>query len=273
MAYTLGKQLAQSRAKHNLSVEDIAHRTRIPGSIVKYLENDDYSHFPNLVYAKSFLKMYSHYLDVDASEFLEELREASTARKASPFLQAQVTRAELEELSKNRINLDFIPWSKILSVLFFVGVSIPAAMFIAKLYKENKDKINESLSGKDKKVIEGAPVPGESNPAEIKPTDPAVTGDGDESTDNADEPDISSELVAVPKAVPIEESTPGESTDEESDTGSTPATTADGTSPVPDAEEGETPDTDSTTSTTGDEPPSTVNEDGSPVASTPIVED
>lgn len=200
MAYTLGKQMAQERAKQNLSVEDVAHRTRIPGSIVKYLENDDYSHFPNLVYAKSFLKMYSKYLDVDASEFLAELNEASTARTDTPFLQAQATRDELAALSRNRMNLDFIPWQKIISILFFIGVSVPAGFFIAKLYKENKAKIEEAISnGKAAVAAAGAD--------EIAPQTPKNADASDIEATPA--PDLNpSTLYSLPSTNPPADETP-----------------------------------------------------------------
>lgn len=192
MAYTLGKQLAQARSQQHLSVEDVAHRTRIPASIVGYLENDDYSHFPNLVYAKGFLKMYSRYLEVDASEFLEELSEISTPQQESPFLQAQATREELSLLSKRQVNLDFIPWQKILSILFFVGVSIPAAMFIAKLYKDNMPKLKEAAAPP---AVE---VPAPLNDPAIPAAEPAP-----------EVPALSLEPVAegtdeIPKATPVE---------------------------------------------------------------------
>jgi cytoskeletal protein RodZ len=193
MAYTLGKQLAQARSQQHLSVEDVAHRTRIPCSILRYLENDDYSHFPNLVYAKSFLKKYSSYLEVDSTEFMQELREASTAQRDSPYLQAQLTREEFAELSKSRLNLDFIPWQKILSALFFIAISVPTSLFIAKLYKENVIKLEQEKTAKEdaakKELIESkTPAPTEVAPAIPEPNlDPSESG-------------VASD---IPKAVPV----------------------------------------------------------------------
>ena len=196
MAYTLGKQLAQARSQQHLSVEDVAHRTRIPCSILRYLENDDYSHFPNLVYAKSFLKKYSGYLEVDSTEFMQELRDASTAQRDSPYLQAQLTREEFAELSKSRLNLDFIPWQKILSILFFIGISVPTSLFIAKLYKENVIKVEKERTAKEEAAKKELIEPRTPDPIEITPAIPEPNLDPKGSA----EPE---EVVDIPKALPV----------------------------------------------------------------------
>ena len=64
MSLSIGKQLKESRMKQGMTTEDIAHETRIPESSLRFLEADDYSHFPNPTYARSFLSIYSEYLEV-----------------------------------------------------------------------------------------------------------------------------------------------------------------------------------------------------------------
>ncbi len=181
MANTVGKQLAQAREQQELSVEDVAHRTRIPANIVRYLENDDYSHFPNLVYAKSFLKMYSRYLEVDASEFLNELGEAAGARGETTYLQGQMTREEIKEFGRGwDFSWDWFPWKTILSVLFFLSVGTAAAWFIYDLYQQNVEK-NTNLP-------ENTPVA----PA-VPPTtpDPELVGEPSEGTEPSEVTDPS----------------------------------------------------------------------------------
>lgn len=69
---SIGKQLMAARTARGLSVEDVAFKTHIPAARVSELENDDFSNFANLTYAKGFLKIYSNYLDIDLSEYLEQ---------------------------------------------------------------------------------------------------------------------------------------------------------------------------------------------------------
>lgn len=69
---SIGKQLNKAREDKGLSIEDVAFRTHIPAARLLELENDDFSNFANLTYAKGFLKLYSRFLEVDLSEYLAE---------------------------------------------------------------------------------------------------------------------------------------------------------------------------------------------------------
>ncbi len=72
MAKSIGKQLHEARTSRGLTVEDVQHKTRIPRGRLEEMENDDYSNFGNLTYAKSFLSLYSKFLRVDISPYLAE---------------------------------------------------------------------------------------------------------------------------------------------------------------------------------------------------------
>ena len=69
---SVGHQLMQARQARGLSIEDVAFHTRIPHPRLRDLENDDLSNFANLTYAKGFLKLYSRYLHLDLSDYLDE---------------------------------------------------------------------------------------------------------------------------------------------------------------------------------------------------------
>lgn len=68
---TIGNRLRTARESRDLSIEDASHRTRIQAIYIHGLENDDYSNFPSTTYAKSFLTLYSRFLEVDADDALE----------------------------------------------------------------------------------------------------------------------------------------------------------------------------------------------------------
>lgn len=69
---SVGHQLMQARKARGLTIEDVAFETRIPHSLLRDMENDDLSNFANLTYAKGFLKLYSRFLHLDLSEYLDE---------------------------------------------------------------------------------------------------------------------------------------------------------------------------------------------------------
>jgi cytoskeletal protein RodZ len=77
--YSVGHQLMKARQARGLSIEDVAFETRIPHQRLRELENDDLSNFANLTYAKGFLKLYSRFLDLDLSDYLDEFDTSAIA--------------------------------------------------------------------------------------------------------------------------------------------------------------------------------------------------
>jgi cytoskeletal protein RodZ len=69
MVESVGKRLNRARLERHISVEEAAHATKMRAERVLDLENDDYTNFPSLAYAKGFLVIYAKYLGVDVSDF------------------------------------------------------------------------------------------------------------------------------------------------------------------------------------------------------------
>jgi cytoskeletal protein RodZ len=76
---TIGQQLARARADRDLSIEDVAFHTHIPAGQLRDMENDDLSRFANLTYARGFLKLYSTFLEIDISDYLEHFSSTEMA--------------------------------------------------------------------------------------------------------------------------------------------------------------------------------------------------
>jgi cytoskeletal protein RodZ len=73
MVETVGRRLHEARVQRALSVEEVAHATKLRPDKIIALENDDYGRFPSNAYAKGFLQIYGRYLGVDVSEFANTL--------------------------------------------------------------------------------------------------------------------------------------------------------------------------------------------------------
>lgn len=73
MQRTIGQNLRAARESAGLTLLDVAHHTRIPANRLQQLEDDNLAAFGSMAYARSFLKSYSRFLNVDASGALEEL--------------------------------------------------------------------------------------------------------------------------------------------------------------------------------------------------------
>ncbi len=73
MVNSVGKKLQQSRLGKHLSIEEAARVTRIRPDKLLDLEEDNYSNFPSMSYAKGFLLLYARFLGVDVREFADSL--------------------------------------------------------------------------------------------------------------------------------------------------------------------------------------------------------
>ena len=76
MSQSIGQKLAAARKRRDLTIEDIAHETRIHIDTIRNLEADDYSRFANFTYARSFLSMYGQHLGIEMTDYLKEFRSA-----------------------------------------------------------------------------------------------------------------------------------------------------------------------------------------------------
>jgi len=73
MVNSVGKKLQQSRLGKQLSIEEAARVTRIRPDKLLDLEDDNYSNFPSMSYAKGFLLIYARFLGVDVRDFADSL--------------------------------------------------------------------------------------------------------------------------------------------------------------------------------------------------------
>jgi len=75
--HSAGKLLQQARLRKQLSIDEAARATRMRPDKIYDLENDNYTNFPNVAYAKGFLQLYARFLGVDVSEFTDTMENAN----------------------------------------------------------------------------------------------------------------------------------------------------------------------------------------------------
>jgi cytoskeletal protein RodZ len=68
-----GKKLSQARLAKQLTIDEVAHATKLRPDKIVALENDDFSRFGSIAYGKGFLQIYARYLGIDLSEQLRAL--------------------------------------------------------------------------------------------------------------------------------------------------------------------------------------------------------
>jgi cytoskeletal protein RodZ len=107
MACSIGQQLKEARLARGLSVEDIAHATKISVSALEAMEKDDFSVFSNATYQRSFLSLYARHLGLDVSEMLASIHSTKKGRRTRPdFLQTNLDLTPVEHtipIVKHRI--------------------------------------------------------------------------------------------------------------------------------------------------------------------------
>jgi cytoskeleton protein RodZ len=74
----LGKKLMEARLGRGLTLEEAGRMTKIRPAQLAEIENEDFSQFASLAYAKGFLLIYGKFLDVDVSPYLEAFETSET---------------------------------------------------------------------------------------------------------------------------------------------------------------------------------------------------
>src|SRR3954464_16072223 len=67
----LGKKLMEARLGRGLTLEEAGRMTKIRPAQLAEIENEEFSEFASLAYAKGFLLIYGKFLGVDVSPYLE----------------------------------------------------------------------------------------------------------------------------------------------------------------------------------------------------------
>lgn len=155
---TIGQKLKDARSDSGLSVEDVSHATHIPANTIRSIEEDDFSQIASVAYARSFIRNYSQYLEVDVSGEMEALNSGVTiqleegeflgelgqpARKTRRFRFGRRSRPVRREPAKRRgapflLNLLLFCLIGAMAVFYFLG-------FNASTPEEARSEIERGL--------------------------------------------------------------------------------------------------------------------------------
>ena len=67
----LGQKLKQARLARKITLEEASRVTKIRPARITEIEQDDFSSFASLAYAKGFILIYGKFLEVDVTPYLE----------------------------------------------------------------------------------------------------------------------------------------------------------------------------------------------------------
>jgi transcriptional regulator with XRE-family HTH domain len=153
MSESLGKILKKIRESKNLSLDDVSERSRIPKHTISSLEEDNFSEFKSIFYAKSFVKTYSSFLgamnESSVKEFIakdpgmEEQKKPEIISKplSSPVKVSQVDFSILDK-HKKQILAAIIGIFVVLALFFVIGQTTKA---IKSMLSKKQNKIVKTV--------------------------------------------------------------------------------------------------------------------------------
>jgi len=177
MEGSVGKALHDARLQQKLTVEEVARGTKIRPARVVDLENDDYMHFPNLAYARSFLVLYAKYLRVDITKYPTVEVGSTVGLGDYQYLQGEETqsvpRAHPEPVGPPEKPRWLIAFFVFLVMAVLGGIAGLAFMQFTRLGSM------ENLVKKDVAVYKApavSPTPAHNTPAPTPSASPATSG-------------------------------------------------------------------------------------------------
>ena len=86
-----GPNLRRIRIQRGVSIEQIAAATKVPAALWKGLERNDFSRWPNGIYARSFVREYASAIGVDAETTVDDFCRwfPQGDRRAEPLIRGQ----------------------------------------------------------------------------------------------------------------------------------------------------------------------------------------
>lgn len=114
---TIGKFLRSSREKKELTLDQVAAKTKININILRDLENDDIENLPNITYVRGFVKNYAKTVGLDPGEAkdlldkaykkdepVEVASEVQSEKISEPVEKSGISPEEAQELKENVIS-------------------------------------------------------------------------------------------------------------------------------------------------------------------------
>ena len=132
MAESVGRRLQQARLARNLEIEEAAEITKIRPERIIDLEADEYTLFPNLTYAKSFLAKYAKFLEIDIQDELDGFQvERSISLDAYQYLSSQPQPKRSAEARRITPKGFRVPPVVVAILLLIVLVGVPLFSYLA----------------------------------------------------------------------------------------------------------------------------------------------
>ncbi|MBD66385.1 MAG: hypothetical protein CME62_14335 [Halobacteriovoraceae bacterium] len=99
---SIGLLLKNAREARDLTLEDVAQKTKININILRALENNDLQDLPNIAYVRGFVKSYSKVVKLDQNQAMDSLNATYQINKKAPVVQTQKIELNSSEEEKRQ---------------------------------------------------------------------------------------------------------------------------------------------------------------------------
>ena len=180
MVETVGRRLQRARQEKKLTIDEVAAATKIRPERIVDLEADDLTHFPSLVYARSFLVKYARFLGLDIQDDLENFQvNRAVGFGEFKYLTAVPPPKYRPEPRFNQPSKKMAPplILAILAVLILIGVPLVAffAVNLSRLSPTEEEQ-NKTAATKSVKSVQSATPLAVATPEPTKPPLASPTG-------------------------------------------------------------------------------------------------
>ena len=197
MDATTGQKLSKARSAKGLSVDEVAHATKLRPDKILALEHDDYSRFPNNAYVKGFLQIYGRYLGVDVRAALSELENPSPVSISDYQYLNSAPEKEPERLTYRRKSGKPSLAPLIVFLVLCAAVAVGGYVYINAKRLGNLDQIAPAGTGSEPSAETPASIPAATPAPEFKTTPAHATTQGQP-------PDAAPASAAPPTPAPDE---------------------------------------------------------------------
>jgi cytoskeletal protein RodZ len=210
MVETVGRRLQRARQEKKLTIDEVAAATKIRPERIVDLEADDLTHFPSLVYARSFLVKYARFLGLDIQDDLENFQvNRAVGFGEFKYLTAVPPPKYRPEPRFNQPSKKMAPplILAILAVLILIGVPLVAffAVNLSRLSPTEEEQ-NKTAATKSAKSVQSATPFAVATPEPTRPPLASPTGSvqvvSNTQTPTASSPTPDS-TVEVRRALPV----------------------------------------------------------------------
>ena len=163
----IGHSLRRRRQELNLSVEEVAHKTKIRKTYILAIEEERFEELPGKVYIVGFLQNYARFLGISAQPLVQDFHAISESAPERTSSRPELRAATLRSRRRG-------PFGRILLGLFFLVAVGVAVFYSAEILEMVKPSARQQTSERETERSQARPEEGSG--ASVQPSDLADSG-------------------------------------------------------------------------------------------------